>query len=144
MTTFREDHDRQMASVNARARMDRASQGLKNMIKERFLKHDELPGKTVLKTYKVDDQFVLVVDTGHYFALEIDDGYYDESSSLLQSPVGIETALRLGIITDDEFEEYRLLQHKWYLLSKDASESEKIHRLIKDVGADKVRKALGE
>ncbi len=142
MTTIREDHDQQIASANAERNMARAKDALQRKIIDRRLKKDDLPGKTILKTYLVADTFVMMMDTGYHFAVEIDTNY-GEYNSLEVFTIGPELALQLGVVTDAEFAEYLTLKNAWQTMNRDAREAEQIRRLISQMGVDKIREALG-
>ncbi len=142
MTTIREDHEQLIASARAECSASLAKDALQRKVIDRRLKKDDLPGKTILKTYLVGDTFVLMMDTGHYFAVEIETNY-GEYNSLNEVTISPELALQLGVVTDAEFAEYLTLKNNWQTMNKDAREAEQIRRLISQVGVDKVREALG-
>jgi hypothetical protein len=143
MTTFREDHEQQVASATAERNMNLAKANLERMIQDRRLKREDLPGKTILKTHLLYNRMVQVMDTGHFFSVEIHDGYYDESASLDECYLPIDVAWQVGVITDDEGDTYALLKSEYQAVTKKARDANEIHQLISKMGADKVREALG-
>ncbi len=142
MTTIREDHDQQIASANAERGLARAKDVLERMIFDRRLKRYDLTGKTILKTYLFGDTFVLMMDTGYYFAVKIDNNY-GEYNSLATFTISPELALQLGVVTDAEFAEYLDLKNARQTLNKNTRDAFAIRKLIREVGADKIREALG-
>ena len=142
MTTIREDHDQQISSAQAERNAAKAKDVLQRMINDRRLKKDDVPGNTILKTYLVGDTFVLMMDTGYYFAVEMD-ANYGEYDSLEEVSIIPELALQLGVITEAEFAEYLTLKNAWQTMNKDAREADQVRRLIRQVGVDKIREVLG-